>query len=97
MRGEPMPDARYSGYASCPLITAKNKCILAEFGYDVRSSPLLFTSTSTSTSISTAFRSLLRSAPLCPICRLIVQYSRAEYASTTPYRCSSTFSTVYER
>ena len=36
MRGAPMPSARYTGYASCPLITAKNKCILAEFGYDVR-------------------------------------------------------------
>ncbi|MCB0413296.1 MAG: NAD(P)/FAD-dependent oxidoreductase [Bdellovibrionales bacterium] len=26
--------AKYQGYASCPLITGKNKCILAEFGYD---------------------------------------------------------------
>ncbi len=24
----------YDGYASCPLVTRKNRCILAEFGYD---------------------------------------------------------------
>ncbi len=26
--------AKYDGYASCPLVTRHNKCILAEFGYD---------------------------------------------------------------
>ncbi len=25
---------QYDGYTSCPLITGKGKCILAEFGYD---------------------------------------------------------------
>ena len=25
---------QYDGYTSCPLITKKGKCILAEFGYD---------------------------------------------------------------
>ena len=25
---------QYDGYTSCPLITRKGKCILAEFGYD---------------------------------------------------------------
>lgn len=26
-------DGKYSGYASCPLVIGRNKCILAEFGY----------------------------------------------------------------
>ena len=25
---------QYDGYTSCPLVTGKNKCILAEFDYD---------------------------------------------------------------
>ncbi|MCB0343181.1 MAG: NAD(P)/FAD-dependent oxidoreductase [Pseudobdellovibrionaceae bacterium] len=28
------PTAKYDGYASCPLITSRSRCILAEFGYD---------------------------------------------------------------
>lgn len=30
---------RYNGYASCPLITAKGKCIMAEFDYDLKRTP----------------------------------------------------------
>ncbi|GCB82125.1 hypothetical protein scyTo_0022283, partial [Scyliorhinus torazame] len=26
----------YSGYTSCPLVTAYNKCVLAEFDYDAQ-------------------------------------------------------------
>jgi sulfide:quinone oxidoreductase len=33
MKGEE-PNAKYNGYASCPLIVSKNRVILAEFGYD---------------------------------------------------------------
>jgi NADPH-dependent 2,4-dienoyl-CoA reductase/sulfur reductase-like enzyme len=33
MNGQPA-NAKYNGYASCPLITGKNQVILAEFGYD---------------------------------------------------------------
>lgn len=29
----------YDGYASCPLITAKGKCIMAEFNYDMQRTP----------------------------------------------------------
>lgn len=29
----------YNGYASCPLITAKGKCIMAEFDYDLKRTP----------------------------------------------------------
>jgi sulfide:quinone oxidoreductase len=32
MSGKPA-DAKYNGYASCPLIIGKNQVILAEFGY----------------------------------------------------------------
>jgi len=32
-KGEPLQE-NYSGYTSCPLITAKGKCIMAEFGYE---------------------------------------------------------------
>lgn len=28
-------DANYNGYASCPLVTSYNKCILAEFDYNL--------------------------------------------------------------
>ena len=34
-----VPDARYNGYASCPLTTARNKMLLAEFDYTVRPTP----------------------------------------------------------
>lgn len=34
MRGQNMP-LTYDGYASCPLITGYDKCILAEFDYDL--------------------------------------------------------------
>lgn len=27
---------KYDGYASCPLVTGYNKCILAEFDYDLK-------------------------------------------------------------
>lgn len=30
---------KYTGYASCPLITAKGKCIMAEFDYDLKRTP----------------------------------------------------------
>lgn len=29
------PPARYDGYASCPLVTAHNRCVMAEFNYDL--------------------------------------------------------------
>ncbi len=35
------PDARYNGYASCPLTTARNKMLLAEFDYTVRPTPTI--------------------------------------------------------
>lgn len=34
MNGLPLK-AKYNGYASCPLVTGVNKCILAEFDYDL--------------------------------------------------------------
>jgi NADPH-dependent 2,4-dienoyl-CoA reductase/sulfur reductase-like enzyme len=34
MEGKP-PTANYDGYASCPLVTGYNKCILAEFDYNL--------------------------------------------------------------
>ncbi|KAJ8975879.1 hypothetical protein NQ317_015212 [Molorchus minor] len=34
MEGKPMKEA-YDGYASCPLVTAYDKCILAEFDYNL--------------------------------------------------------------
>jgi hypothetical protein len=33
------PKEQYDGYASCPLITANGKVILAEFGYDGKLMP----------------------------------------------------------
>ncbi|XP_063228797.1 sulfide:quinone oxidoreductase, mitochondrial isoform X2 [Bacillus rossius redtenbacheri] len=36
MGGSSVLPARYDGYASCPLVTGANKCILAEFDYDMR-------------------------------------------------------------
>ncbi|SCL71128.1 sulfide:quinone oxidoreductase [Micromonospora citrea] len=37
-RGEPLP-ARYDGYTSCPLVTAHNRMLLAEFDYELRPRP----------------------------------------------------------
>lgn len=37
-KGRPLP-ARYDGYASCPLTTARNKMLLAEFDYTMRPTP----------------------------------------------------------
>ena len=33
------PTARYDGYASCPLLTAHNRMLLAEFDYDMKPAP----------------------------------------------------------
>jgi len=38
MRGEE-PVARYDGYTSCPLVTSRNRMLLAEFDYDLRPRP----------------------------------------------------------
>ncbi|MFD2762559.1 NAD(P)/FAD-dependent oxidoreductase [Micromonospora eburnea] len=37
-RGE-TPTARYDGYTSCPLVTAHNRMLLAEFDYELRPQP----------------------------------------------------------
>jgi sulfide:quinone oxidoreductase len=37
-RGEPAP-ARYDGYTSCPLVTAHNRMLLAEFDYELKPRP----------------------------------------------------------
>ena len=33
------PRARYDGYASCPITTARNKMLLAEFDYELNHAP----------------------------------------------------------
>ncbi|MEK2472036.1 FAD/NAD(P)-binding oxidoreductase [Streptomyces noursei] len=38
LRGRPAT-ARYDGYTSCPLVTARHKMLLAEFDYDLRPAP----------------------------------------------------------
>jgi sulfide:quinone oxidoreductase len=38
LRGRPAT-ARYDGYTSCPLVTARHKMLLAEFDYDLRPTP----------------------------------------------------------
>ncbi|UQA94871.1 NAD(P)/FAD-dependent oxidoreductase [Streptomyces halobius] len=38
LRGRPAA-ARYDGYTSCPLVTARHKMLLAEFDYDLRPTP----------------------------------------------------------
>lgn len=38
--GQP-PVARYDGYTSCPLVTARNRMLLAEFDYDLQRTPSL--------------------------------------------------------
>lgn len=35
MKGK-KPNMKYDGYTSCPLVTGFNKCILAEFDYDLK-------------------------------------------------------------
>ncbi|MFF8902002.1 FAD-dependent oxidoreductase [Streptomyces lydicus] len=40
LRGRPA-STRYDGYTSCPLVTARNKMLLAEFDYDLRPTPSL--------------------------------------------------------
>ena len=34
INGRPISDMKYSGYASCPLVTSYHTMLLAEFGYD---------------------------------------------------------------
>lgn len=38
MKNSPATES-YDGYASCPLVTARNKCIMAEFNYDMKRTP----------------------------------------------------------
>ncbi|MDR3084676.1 MAG: NAD(P)/FAD-dependent oxidoreductase [Streptomyces sp.] len=38
MKGK-APTSRYDGYTSCPLVTARDKMLLAEFDYDLKPSP----------------------------------------------------------
>ena len=40
MRGQP-PTGRYNGYTSCPLVTSRNRMLLAEFDYDLKRTPTL--------------------------------------------------------
>ncbi|MFE0106637.1 FAD-dependent oxidoreductase [Streptomyces sp. NPDC059009] len=40
LRGRPLT-ARYDGYTSCPLVTARHKMLLAEFDYDLEPAPSL--------------------------------------------------------
>ncbi len=35
MRGQPV-SSRYDGYTSCPLVTARNRMLLAEFDYNLK-------------------------------------------------------------
>lgn len=34
MENRPLGDKKYDGYTSCPLVTGKGKCIMAEFDWD---------------------------------------------------------------
>lgn len=38
MNGQPL-DKRYDGYTSCPLVTSRNRMLLAEFDYDLKPKP----------------------------------------------------------
>jgi len=38
MKDRPLP-ARYNGYTSCPLVTSRNRMLLAEFDYDLKRTP----------------------------------------------------------
>jgi sulfide:quinone oxidoreductase len=40
MRGQE-PGARYDGYTSCPLVTSRNRMLLAEFDYDFKPTPTI--------------------------------------------------------
>jgi sulfide:quinone oxidoreductase len=40
MRGQE-PAARYDGYTSCPLVTSRNRMLLAEFDYDLKPRPTI--------------------------------------------------------
>ena len=40
MRGQPV-SARYDGYTSCPLVTSRNRMLLAEFDYELKRTPSL--------------------------------------------------------
>jgi sulfide:quinone oxidoreductase len=40
MRGQPLT-GRYNGYTSCPLVTSRNRMLLAEFDYDLKRTPTL--------------------------------------------------------
>ena len=40
MRGQPLT-GRYNGYTSCPLVTSRNRMLLAEFDYDFKRTPTL--------------------------------------------------------
>ena len=39
VRADRAPSAQYDGYASCPLTTARNKMLLAEFDYSMKPAP----------------------------------------------------------
>ena len=38
LQGRPAA-ARYDGYTSCPLVTSRNRMLLAEFDYDLKPTP----------------------------------------------------------
>jgi sulfide:quinone oxidoreductase len=38
MRGE-APEPDYDGYGSCPIVTSRGTCVLAEFDYDLNLVP----------------------------------------------------------
>lgn len=39
VRGHKPPAKQYDGYASCPLVTARGKCVMAEFNYKMERTP----------------------------------------------------------
>jgi sulfide:quinone oxidoreductase len=41
VRRDQQPSARYDGYTSCPLVTAHNRMLLAEFDYELKPRPTL--------------------------------------------------------
>jgi len=41
VRGGRQPAARYDGYTSCPLVTAHNRMLLAEFDYELKRTPTI--------------------------------------------------------
>ena len=40
LSGSP-PPAKYDGYTSCPLVTGKSSCILAEFDFQVSENKMI--------------------------------------------------------